>query len=412
MNLNISNITKLKSMRQTLAVSGSNFFVMGIGFFINVLLARAMGLTGFGLYSFAFAVFNFVAIFMEFGFYSTAAKVLADEKDEYQERKLLGSIFIVYVFISVIFSALMYVIGYFIDDFFVDKIGSIIRYMAFSGYAYTASFFMEWVLKGCNKIYLLSQYNILGKILHCVILLWLWHQKILFPENILMSYAIAIGISVFICYAKMKPVFSDCRNMILWLYNSNKIYGWPQYLGRIVDVGSANIDRVLVSYFVDAKSLGLYSIAVSFASVVNVLGRSIGIVQFKKFAEKNVISNSIVMAVRYVTLLSVALVLVTSYFTIHFILGNDYQDVFIYILILILGTSSQSMYSLYISWLSSHGCSKDLRDANFCMSFVNIFSAFVLTYFFGIIGTCMAFSIGCVFSLYMYFVIYLKKCER
>ena len=102
MNLNISNITKLKSMRQTLAVSGSNFFVMGIGFFINVLLARAMGLTGFGLYSFAFAVFNFVAIFMEFGFYSTAAKVLADEKDEYQERKLLGSIFIVYVFINVI----------------------------------------------------------------------------------------------------------------------------------------------------------------------------------------------------------------------------------------------------------------------------------------------------------------------
>lgn len=412
MNLNISEIIKIKSVRQTLAVSSSNLFTMGIGFVINVVLAKEMGLAGFGLYSFTFAVFSFVALFMEFGFYSTSAKVLADEVDEIKERRLLGGIFLVYLLINLFFSLLMYFIGCFIDNFFVDKIGSSVKNVAFSGYAYTAPFFMEWILQGCNRIYLLSQYNFMGKSLHCIFLFFIWHQNQLTPDNVLISYAIAYGISIFVCYMRMKPIFSDSIKVFEFLYKSNKIYGWPQYIGRIVAVGSSDIYRVFISYFVDAKSVGLYSLAMNFVSVVNVLGNGIGIAKFKSFAKESNIGNRLVRSMRVTSFLSAILVVLVAYCVIFFYLGESYYNVCIYIALLVFGGVAKCNYTLYVSWLTSHGCAKQIRKTLFRMGLVNFGLGIVFTYFFSVIGTCLAFSLGYCYIYYLYVTIYTKLTEK
>lgn len=395
-----------RSFKQTLAVSGSNIFVMGLGFVINILLAREMGVEDFGIFSFAFAVFSFVALFMEFGFYSTAAKILADTNDSVTERKLLGGIFVTYIIINTIFAIFMYVVGIYIDDFFPDKIGYIVRMMAFSGYAYTAPFFMEWVLKGCNKIYLLSQYSSIGKLLYFTEIIVLWYVELLAPITVLYSYAVAYGIAILWCYMRLRPIFVITRELISFIYESNKSYGFPQYIGRIVDVGSANIDRMLISYFVNASTLGLYSLAVSFVSVVSVLGKSIGITKFKAFANEKNISITVLNYTKIGTIISACVVLMVSYISIYYVLNIDYHDTFIYVLLLILGAIAQSIYRIYIDWISGHGFSQDLRNAALSISIVNIIAVFSLTGLMGIYGTCIAVTLGYVFSLYKYIKIY------
>ena len=408
----VSMLSKIKalvlsqSFKQTVAVSGSNIFVMGVGFAINILLAREMGVEAFGIFSFAFAVFSFVALFMEFGFYSTAAKILADTNDSITERKLLGGIFFTYIVINAIFAIFMYAVGMYIDDFFPDKIGHIVRMLAFSGYAYTSPFFMEWVLKGCNKIYLLSQYNILGKFIYFLIILLLWLNQILVPENVLMAYAASYAAVVLYCHFKLKPLYTDVRQVIGFIYRSNKIYGWPQYLGRIVDVGSANIDRLLISYFIDAKSVGLYSLAVSFVSVVGVLGRGIGLVKYKNFATSKMIDMKVEKAVKLATGMSTVIVLIASYATIYFILGTSYYMTCIYILIAMLGAYAQGIYAMYNSWLSSHGYAKELQRASFKMGVANLVIKPIGIYLFSVIGASIAFSAGYVYEWYLYFRLY------
>lgn len=405
----IKALTTSQTFRQTLAVSGSNIFVMGLGFAINILLAREMGVEAFGIFSFAFAVFSFAALFMEFGFYSTAAKVLADTNDIIAERKLLGGIFFTYIAINTIFAIFMYAVGLYIDNFFADKIGYIVRMLAFSGYAYTSPFFMEWVLKGCNKIYLLSQYNILGKFIYFLIIILLWLNQRLVPENVLMAYAGAYAAVVIYCHFKLKPLYTDLRQVIGYIYSSNKIYGCPQYLGRIVDVGSANIDRLLISYFVDAKSVGLYSLAVSFVSVVGVLGRCVGISKFKGFANEKCINDFVLNSVKYGTIVLASIVMIATYISVYFILGSDYLDTLLYASLLIFGAMAQSIYRIYIDWISGHGYSYELRNAAFSISFVNVICVLLLTYWGGILWTCIAASIGYIYSLYKYIKIY-KYC--
>ena len=416
----VSILSKAKAMassrgfKQTLAVSGSNIFVMGLGFVINILLAREMGVEDFGIFSFAFAVFSFVALFMEFGFYSTAAKILADTNDSVTVRKLLGGIFVTYIIINTIFAIFMYVVGIYIDDFFPDKIGYIVRMMAFSGYAYTAPFFMEWVLKGCNKIYLLSQYNFAGKFIYFIIILILWLRSNLIIENVLVAYAVSYAFAIVYCYFRLNPTFMGIKNTLKYIYDSNKIYGWPQYLGRIVDVGSANIDRLLISYFIDAKSVGLYSLAVSFVSVVSVLGKGIGITKYKSFAGSSVIDKKIRRVVHISTFMAAILVFVISYGTIYFVLGNAYYDVCIYIFITMFGAYAQGVYTMYNAWLSSHGYAKKLKWASFKMGIANLLVKPIGICLFSVNGASITFSIGYMYEWYLYFNLYdtLKGRQR
>lgn len=408
MNLIFKERLHSKYLYQIFAVCSSNFFSMGIGFLVNIFLAKEMGLSNFGLYSFSFAVFGFVALFMEFGFYSTSAKVLADENDELEERKLLGGIFCVYLLMNFIFAVVMYILGYFIDDFFMDKIGHIVRNMAFSGYAYTAPFFMEWILQGCNKIYLLSQYICISKILHCILLFFIWQQNQLIPEYVLMSYAIACGISIFICYIRLKPIFSESIKVFSFLCDANRLYGWPQYLGRIVAVGSSDIYKIFVSYFVDAKAVGLYNLSLTFVSVVNVLGQGVGIAKFKSFAKDRVINHILIKRIKWASAFAAVLVVFISYMVIIFYLGSNYYNACVFIAILIFGGVARCNYTLYISWLTSHGYAKEIKNTLFRMGFVNFGLGILFTYMFSALGTCLAYSLGYCYIYYLYTRLYAR----
>ena len=86
----INQIRHNRLARQTGVYSLMQMFSLGMGFLINVFLAKEMGVDQFGIYSFAVAVMGFVGIFFEFGFFSTAAKILADNQDPEEERHWLG----------------------------------------------------------------------------------------------------------------------------------------------------------------------------------------------------------------------------------------------------------------------------------------------------------------------------------
>jgi len=66
-----------KTARQTLLLFSAQIFSLGIGFIANMLLAKEMGAQQFGIYSFALATISFVAIFFEFGYFASGARLLA-----------------------------------------------------------------------------------------------------------------------------------------------------------------------------------------------------------------------------------------------------------------------------------------------------------------------------------------------
>lgn len=393
-------------IRQMMAVSTSNIFAMGLGFLTNLFLAKRMGIHDYGILSFSFAVFNFFAIFMEFGFYSTAAKLLADNTNSIMERKLFGAIILAYAIINTFFAFVLFVTGYYIDDFFDDKIGFYLRMLAFSGYAYTAPYFMEWILKGCNKIYLLTGFNICNKVMYLLSLVMLLFFDKLEVIYVLFFYSFSIGIAMLVAFIRLKPIFISMWDTLKLLYQKNKMYGWPQYVGRVTDVGAANINTLLISYFLNAEAVGQFSLAVAFSRVVSVLSQGLSIAKFKDFASTVRIEPSIFKIVQSTTALSIGIVIIVNGIVVFGFLGNDYHPVFIYTLLTIVGMVAQAFYSPYNTWLVSKGFNRELRNASFKIALLDLFTNPIFTFMGGVPGTCVAFSLGYWYSLFLYKQLY------
>ena len=408
-------INRLKSnttIKQTLSIASSNIVAMGIGFLLNMFIAKHIGVEQFGILSFAMAVPSFIAIFMEFGFYSTAAKDLADNNDKEYERTLLGTVFIVYILISLLFAGLIFVISYVIDDYFSDKIGYLLRPLALFSFVYTAPFFLEWTLKAINKIYLLSLFNISTKAVYAILVIFLFMADNMEPMSILIANVVSGTIAfIYICW-NLNPKFKNVINGLTLLYEHNKLIGFPLYCGRIVDVGTANMDKMLIAYWVDAKAVGLYTLAITFASPINMLGRAFSISKFKDFAHENVISNKIIHSVHISTLGSFLLIVICGAITLVGYLNGEYIDSFFYMLLVSLGVIAQAEYAAYNSWLGVKGYTKSMRKATFKICIVNSIGNVLLTYLYGIIGTCIAFSVGYIYSYIVYKKLYnyYSKC--
>ena len=167
-------IAKNKVFYQTAFLFVAQIFGMVVGFMSNMLLAKQMGAADFGIYSLSLAIIIFISIFFEFGYFSSASKMLAKNHDINLEKKILR------VFYGVAKSFLPNVIkilniwgkrilfslaiSFLLDIIFDDNIGHIIRISSFVSWSFTIPFFMELILKGSNHIGYLAGFNIFSKI--------------------------------------------------------------------------------------------------------------------------------------------------------------------------------------------------------------------------------------------------------
>lgn len=303
----INQIKYNRIARQTGVYSIMQVFSLGMGFLINVFLAKEMGVDQFGIYSFAVAVMSFVGIFFEFGFFSTAAKILADNQNPVEERHWLGIFFLFFLVINVGMVSFVFLLSFGIDYLFTDKIGSLLTSVCIFSYVYTLPSFMELVLKGNNRIYALSGFNFLQRVFSLFILAGLWFWGDLEPFYIFYMMGISYLIAFLSIYFSMKPKFTSVSSYVRRYISYNAEYGWQLYWGRIADVGAYNLDKILIPYFIDARTVGLYTLAYSFAAPILTIPNALVASTFRAFAEKafipqNIMRNNVCMIIFFLPL--------------------------------------------------------------------------------------------------------------
>lgn len=407
----INQIKHNRIARQTGVYSIMQVFSLGMGFLINVFLAKEMGVDQFGIYSFAVAVMSFVGIFFEFGFFSTAAKILADNTSPEEERHWLGIFFLFFLVINVGMVSFIFLLSFGIDYLFTDKIGSLLTSVCIFSYVYTLPSFMELVLKGNNRIYALSGFNFLQRLCSLFILAGLWFWGDLEPFSIFYMVGISYLIAFLFIYFSMKPKFSSIHFYVRRYISYNAEYGWPLYWGRIADVGAYNLDKILIPYFIDARTVGLYTLAYSFAAPILTIPNALAASTFRTFAEKafipqNIMRNNIRMII--FSCLSVGLV---GYVVLVCYLSQGYEQSFYYLLILILAFAFQGGYGLYNAWLAVRGHVILLRNFSWRIATVDVFANFFLIMWMGGYGGCIAALMEKSYYYYLVRDAYRKLCD-
>ena len=409
MEVMLKNLFASKVAKQTLFLFVAQIFGMVVGFVSNMLLAKQMGATNFGIYSLSLAIITFISIFFEFGYFSSASKMLANNHDINLEKKIFGTSIIIACILSAFFIVFALVISFLLGKIFSDEIGRIIRISSFISWSFVIPFFMELILKGSNHIGYLAGFNIFSKILFVVFLSLLFIFERLTPLNTLLSFSLSYAVAFAIYAYMLRPNFSGFFEIFRAINSENKRYGMHVYVGRVIDVSTYNIDRLLIGYFMGSKDVGFYGLANSMATPINSLSTAMSSTMFKTLANSSKIPPAVLKANLAWVFLAFVLANILGYLIINFYLKEEYSDVLLLLLLMSIAVCFQALYQPYNAWINGHGYGKELKKANIKMTIMTALSSILLVSIMGAIGACVSSMISNFYSLFLYTKIYYAK---
>jgi O-antigen/teichoic acid export membrane protein len=332
-----------------------------------------MGLYQYGLYSFSFTVVSFLAIFFGFGYFSSGAKMLADNKNNITyENAVLRAMGVIMAIMSVLFVITTLFLSFVVDYIFQDKIGYILRFVSPVSFAFIVPFFLDRVLKGCGKIKELSFFNISWKsqvLLYC---LALFCFDSLQAKNVLLVTCIAALISFGCIYYNIGFKMNHLHDVLINIHKMNVDYGRHMYIARIIGVSSCQVDKLLVAFFVGVKELGLYNMASLFANTVVNFSTALSASSFKQLAKSTCITKNILLYNYIGATVSAFGSFMAITLTAHFILGEEFYESVYLSVILISAIVFQSLYQPYNIWLSLNGPPSILKRISLLLMFTAI----------------------------------------
>jgi len=400
---------KNKTARQTLLLFSAQIFSLGIGFIANMLLAKEMGVQQFGIYSFTLATISFVAIFFEFGYFASGARLLAQNHDKVYETELIAALLIIAGIIALGFVITIFALSFGVDYIFADKIGDILRIASVVSFSFILPFFMELVLKGSNHIEYLSLFHFVWKILFIIGIIALWTMKQLTPLYTLFFLSGSAILTFLLVIIYLKPRFYLLHKTLAEIHAENIRYGIHLYFGRVVDVSTYQLDKLMIAFFVNATEVGFYSLALAMANPLNTFSTALSSSKFKGFSDKKPISRTIILTNMTWILTGILGIFALGYMVVYFVLGSDFKDVYPLLIILSFAVAFQAGYQPFNAWLASNGEGVYMKRKSFYTAFANIVLNIALIPIWGAVGAAIASVISMAISYWLHIFFYRKS---
>jgi len=393
------NLTSKK--KKTIFLFFSQIFSLSTAFITNMFLAKMLGAKNFGTYALCLSIISFFSIFYEFGFFASSARLLAQVSSSLEEKKLIGASLIVFFFIAFSFIFTILVVAFLTKKLYGKEISNILKSNAIVSWALIVPFFLDLICKGTNKIELLSIFNFLWRILFLVFIFLLYFFKLFKPAYILFSFCISILIVFIFVILRLSPSFKGINSYLKEIFQEFKKYGIHIYIGRVIDVSTYQLDRLLLGYFATPKDVGFYSLATSMATPINTFSSALASTKFKDFASGKLIAKKLLLINFFWIVFSIISVNIFGYLVINYYLGKEYENMFIILIIMSFAVGFQAAYQLYNAWLASNGYGRILKKMSLFMASINFLGIITLIPFLFSLGA----ALGSVLGTFTYFII-------
>lgn len=410
--LNISNNLKdllnTKSSRQTLVLYSSQIALLGLGITINVINTKFLGPLNYGVFTFTLGIIAFVSLFFEFGFSSAGSRLLAISKNEKDDRGYIGGLIVVTIGIALLFVITIFFLSFFVDSIFHTHVSNLLRTFSILVCGFPFQYMIQQICQGSNKIKILSAYNITPSIWYLAsILIVISHSNLTIYLALLLNLLGLIFAAIFAIY-RFRPSFINLKNNLELLFRHTKEYGFYIYIGRLASVSSSQLDKILISYFVNTTWVGFYSLAASITSSMALLSISLSMTLFKDFSHMKQIPKKLIYF-NFLWLLCCVLGLeIFGKYIILFLFSDKYLSAATLIFPLAIAGFFQGMYQPYNMFLGAHGKGKWLRNMALIMTCANFFGNIILIPLWGAKGATIAGAIG-MMTYYLFGIFYYRK---
>lgn len=365
----------------------------GISFLISLYLAKALGATEYGTYSFALGVLTFIGIFFDFGYFAAAARLIASSSEDVA-HDYTGAVYVFGLAFSVVFALLVFAVSRVADSVFQVKSGQILLAIAALSPAMIAPYLFEQTLKATGRLNLLGFWVVATKILFVVVLACVVFSGRLSATTAAVAQMVGGIVAILIVVVAEPPYFHDLRDRLRDIRAEQVRFGRPLYTGKVANLAAYHTDKLLLAYFATAKEVGWYMLAMGIAGFVSMFAQSVAASGFRGFSGMRPIPsdmqrwNTIGIIASGVGVVGVASVVVLAY------LGPEYRVVPILLVPAVAATGFQGAFQPYNSWLLANGLGIELRRLLFIVGAINLVANLVLIIGFGVYGAAIASVIG------------------
>ena len=393
--------------RQAALFTGASVFVSILSLVATALVARNVSANAFGAFAFSVALLVFVAMFFEFGVYSAAARMAA--LDPPARRRIVGASLLLYVPIGIAFVLVAIAVIPLADLWLDADLGSSFLVAAALGIAYPFMSAGQELARGIDRLHVASVGNVVMPLSFVVLLgiLALFHDFSAGHALIVRSVAIfAAGALVAVW---LRPSFERLRETSAEIVRQAREYGFHVYVGRILSIGTFNMDVLLVGIWATTEDVGYYALAIAIAAGAGLPVIALATALFARMAvEARIDRRWLILSTAAGAALSLAAYLVAGTFVDH-VFSDRYRDVVPLLVPLLAAQVVRGTTSIYNTYLSAHGRGRELRNAGLVLTASNLLLNFALIPPFGAMGAAWASLVALVANLIAHVVFYRRS---
>ena len=225
--------------------------------FIGIWVARYLGPTDYGTFNYIQSLVGIFAIVASLGLDSLIVRELLDEKNNNQ--KLLGSALGLKIFGSILLFFIILILAFTLNLNYENRTYCLIVVLATFCQSYKV---IEFYFTSTVQGKFIAQVNIVSLVISSAlkVLLILTNQPLVYFFWVLVIESFIISVGLVILYKL------HVGSLLKWKFDFITVKvllkdGWPLILSGFVIMIYMRIDQVMIEYFIDSKSVGIYAVA-------------------------------------------------------------------------------------------------------------------------------------------------------
>jgi O-antigen/teichoic acid export membrane protein len=409
--LRIEELTRSRAFWQASLFTGSSVTVSLLGIVSTTILARHLGSSSFGDYSFTISFLTFTAIFFEFGLFPPAAR-LAAVATPLRQRRIVGAALLLYIPVGLAFCGVVFVCSFAVDNWFHVNANTALRIAAPLAFAIPFSQILQLLAQGIDRLHVAS---VAAVGMQSLLIAFLGVAVMSGHLDVRIAVALrcaAIAVAVLAAAVWLRPAFDRAADHILELVRGARAYGVHLYIGRVLSIGTYNMDVLMLGLFTDSKSVGFYTLAGSVAAAAGLPVLGMATALFAPLARENAIQPRLLVIAAVIGSVTTLAAWALAGPFINAVFGEEYRSAAKLVLPLALAQGVRGVTGIYNTFLQAHGRGHELRNAGLVLTASNLVLNVGLIPPFGAVGAAWASVLALIANLIAHVVFYRRATVR
>jgi O-antigen/teichoic acid export membrane protein len=403
------NLARSRTVWQAGGFAVAGLLANAFAVIATALLTRNLTTAEFGSYSFAVSLLFFVAILFEFGLFVPAARLTAT-MDSRDRRDVVGAALMAYLPVGAAFSATVILLSFWVDGWFNVDAGQALRIAAPAAIAFPFVLVLQQLTQGLDRLHVTSVATAGTQMLLVVLLaVWLGLGGGLSTPSALVLRAVALLIASVGGALWLKPAFGAVARWSRELVRQAREWGFQLFLGRVLSIGTYNMDVLMLGIWTTSRWVGFYVLAGSLATASGLPVSGMAAALFARMAREPVIPRRWLIVATAMGAACAAAAWLLADPVIRVFFTPRYLPAVGLVLPLAVAQLVRGVTGIFNTFLSAHGRGHDLRNAGLVLTLSNLAFNFVLIPPFGAQGAAWASLFALIANLIAHAVFYRRR---